>query len=88
MWKIYPATMLAVALALSGCESNLDKVLDDPNIPPGTKTTIEARSFSIPDGSTGPLADVLLNSAFPRGREFSVGNRRYRKLGHGTAEIL
>ena len=88
MWKILPATFLAIVLALTACESNLDRVLNDPNIPPGTKTTKEARSFSIPDDATGPLADILLNSAYEKGREFSIGDQRYRKLGHGTAEKL
>ena len=88
MRKFLPATFLAIVLGLAGCESNLDRVLNDPNIPEGTTTTKEARSFSIPDDATGPMADILLNSAFEKGREFSLGDRRYRKLGHGTAEIL
>lgn len=88
MRKVLPATLFAIVLGLTACESNLDKVLDDPNLPPGTTTTIQARSFTIPEDATGPMADILLNRAFGNGREFSLGDTRYQKIDHGVGKIL
>ena len=88
MWKVIPAAMLGAVLGLAACESNFERVENDPNIPPGWTATQQARSFSIPEDSTGPMADILLNRAFDNGREFSLGDRRYKKLDHGVGKLL
>ena len=88
MWKICSTAMLVTVLGLTGCKSNIEKLEEDTNIPVEAVPSLTGRSFTIPEGATGPLADILLNPIFSDGREFSIGDKRYKKLAHGVGELL
>ncbi|MEO1493183.1 MAG: hypothetical protein AAFV19_13595 [Pseudomonadota bacterium] len=83
-----PAIALAVVLGLNDCSSNMGKVLDDPNILPGTEFSISGGEFVLKDGSTGPLAEILFDDSVASGTDFQLGGTKYRTTGRGRGKHL
>lgn len=82
------ALALLLGASLAGCgQSDVDRTLDDPNIPIGSTINIWEDRFTLQPGATGPMAQKLFDPDVPEGAEFSIGSRRYVKLGNGVGWI-
>lgn len=78
---------IAILVGLSGCQDNVGRVADDPNVPVGTQIS-KSGEFKVPDGATDPLSTVLFDPNVETGAEFSVGDSKYRKIGNGVGKLL